>query len=194
MHILYKEHCESTIPPQIPVKETSIARYFVQTITCHSSTPKTTNVDNVLSIYKQLSGEEKAAFQEDMMSILQGKLPLRKQNWLTKKGWFLKTILYLLRLICRVFFKFQAVHTPWCTTVANYVSTTFVFIKLHHQMTHFCYCCSEVKGRQGSNDIGTCLYEWLCQLPDTITEVLFSDTCGGLNRKPKRSCNVSVCC
>jgi len=46
-----------------------------------------------------------------------------------------------------------------------------------------CYCWSEVEGNRGSNEIGTCLYKWLEQLPVTAKEVsLYSDTCGGQNR------------
>ena len=46
-----------------------------------------------------------------------------------------------------------------------------------------CYCWSEVEGGRGSNEIGTCLFQWLSQLPPSVKEVSFySDTCGGQNR------------
>ena len=47
----------------------------------------------------------------------------------------------------------------------------------------FCYCWPEMEGGRGSNEISTCLFKWLNQLPRTVEEVsLFSDTCGGQNR------------
>ena len=47
----------------------------------------------------------------------------------------------------------------------------------------FCYCWEEVEGGHGSNEIGTCLLEWINSLPHTVTEVtLYSNTCGGQNR------------
>ena len=38
----------------------------------------------------------------------------------------------------------------------------------------------KIEGKRGSNEIATCLYSWLKQLPQEIEEMsLFSDTCGG---------------
>ncbi len=46
-----------------------------------------------------------------------------------------------------------------------------------------CFTWPEIEGKRGSNEIATCLYSWLKQLPQEIEEVsLFSDTCGGQNR------------
>jgi len=46
-----------------------------------------------------------------------------------------------------------------------------------------CYLWSEVDGRRGSNKIGTCLLQYLQNLPNHVQEVsMFSDTCGGQNR------------
>jgi hypothetical protein len=47
----------------------------------------------------------------------------------------------------------------------------------------YCYLWSEVDGKRGSNEIGTCLFKYLTELPPEITEIsMFSDTCGGQNR------------
>lgn len=46
-----------------------------------------------------------------------------------------------------------------------------------------CFCWTEIDGKRGSCEIGTCLYKWLFTLPDNIQEVsFFSDTCSGQNR------------
>ena len=46
-----------------------------------------------------------------------------------------------------------------------------------------CLTWPEIEGKRGSNEISSCLYSWLKQLPQEIEEVsLFSDTCGGQNR------------
>jgi len=52
----------------------------------------------------------------------------------------------------------------------------------------YCYLWSEVNGKRGSNEIGSCLYNYLKHLPNDISEIsMFSDTCGGQNR------NQNVC-
>lgn len=46
-----------------------------------------------------------------------------------------------------------------------------------------CYLWSEVDGKLGSNEIGSCLFYYLLSFPDTVKEIsMFSDTCGGQNR------------
>lgn len=50
------------------------------------------------------------------------------------------------------------------------------------QKSH-CYTWTEINGQRGSSEIGTCLYRWIQNLPDNVTEIsLFSDTCSGQNR------------
>jgi hypothetical protein len=47
----------------------------------------------------------------------------------------------------------------------------------------YCYLWSEIDGKRGSNEIGTCLFQYLKSLPAEVEEVsMFSDTCGGQNR------------
>lgn len=47
----------------------------------------------------------------------------------------------------------------------------------------YCYCWSELNGKRGSSEIGTCLFEYITHLPPHVKEVsLWSDTCGGQNR------------
>lgn len=47
----------------------------------------------------------------------------------------------------------------------------------------FCFCWTELNGKRGSSEIGSCLFEYLNNLPLTVKEVsLWSDTCGGQNR------------
>ncbi|XP_077295738.1 uncharacterized protein LOC143917974 [Arctopsyche grandis] len=48
----------------------------------------------------------------------------------------------------------------------------------------FCFCWTELNGKRGSSEIGSCLFEYLTKyLPDHVTEVsMFSDSCGGQNR------------
>lgn len=47
----------------------------------------------------------------------------------------------------------------------------------------FCYVWTETNGKRGSLEIGTCLYQYIDQLSETVTEIsLFSDTCSGQNR------------
>jgi hypothetical protein len=48
----------------------------------------------------------------------------------------------------------------------------------------YCLCWSEINGKKGSCEIGTCLYYYLKEgLPANVKHLtIFSDTCGGQNR------------
>lgn len=47
----------------------------------------------------------------------------------------------------------------------------------------YCYTWTEINGKRGSAEIGTCLYKYLTHLPQHVKHVsFFSDTCGGQNR------------
>ncbi len=46
-----------------------------------------------------------------------------------------------------------------------------------------CYVWSEIDGKRGSSEIGSCLLHFISQLPDNVEElILYSDSCGGQNR------------
>jgi hypothetical protein len=46
----------------------------------------------------------------------------------------------------------------------------------------FCYVWDECNGKQGSNEIGSCILQYI-NVPETVTHIAsFSDTCGGQNR------------
>lgn len=46
----------------------------------------------------------------------------------------------------------------------------------------YCLCWSEVNGKKGSCEIGTCLLYYLSQIQEVKHLTIFSDTCGGQNR------------
>nr|CAH7761196.1 unnamed protein product [Callosobruchus chinensis] len=55
----------------------------------------------------------------------------------------------------------------------------------------YCYLWTEMNGKRGSTEIGSCLYYYLQQLSETFKEItLYSDTCGGQNRNQ----NVAALC
>lgn len=46
----------------------------------------------------------------------------------------------------------------------------------------YCYTWTEVNGKRGSSEIGSCLLKWFQSLNNEVTEVtLYSETCGGQN-------------
>ncbi len=46
-----------------------------------------------------------------------------------------------------------------------------------------CFVWTEVDGKRGSNDIGSCILQYIQKLPATVTKlILFSDSCAGQNR------------
>jgi len=52
-----------------------------------------------------------------------------------------------------------------------------------HPNDAYCYLWSKIDGTRGSNEIGTCLFKYLQELPESIEELsMFCDTCGGQNR------------
>lgn len=53
----------------------------------------------------------------------------------------------------------------------------------HHSADGYCYVWDEMNGGKGSSEIGTCLFQYLMNLPETVTHVsTYSDTCSGQNR------------
>lgn len=47
----------------------------------------------------------------------------------------------------------------------------------------YCFAWSELNGKRGSSEIGTCLYKWLEGIDPEVNHItVFSDTCGGQNR------------
>ncbi|CAI6355658.1 unnamed protein product [Macrosiphum euphorbiae] len=53
----------------------------------------------------------------------------------------------------------------------------------HHSANGYCYVWDELNGGKGSTEIGTCLLQYLENLPETVEHVVtYSDTCGGQNR------------
>ncbi|RZF48681.1 hypothetical protein LSTR_LSTR015116 [Laodelphax striatellus] len=58
----------------------------------------------------------------------------------------------------------------------------FTIFDSHNSDGH-CYVWDECNGKKGSCEIGTCLLDYLKNLPSSVTHVTsFSDTCGGQNR------------
>lgn len=53
----------------------------------------------------------------------------------------------------------------------------------HHSADGFCYVWDEINSGKGASEIGICLFQYLKNLPETVTHVsTYSDTCGGQNR------------
>lgn len=47
----------------------------------------------------------------------------------------------------------------------------------------YCFAWSELNGKRGSSEIGTCLYKWFEGMNPEVKHItIFSDTCGGQNR------------
>ena len=61
--------------------------------------------------------------------------------------------------------------------LCTYNCTTFDLVTRNGQ----CFLWNETQGKQGSNEIATCLYLYL-QKSEAKEVVMFSDTCGGQNR------------
>ena len=181
--ILYKEQCLSADPPVTPVKESMYRKIFCEEYNLSVFRPKKDQCATCTK-YDQWSGEQKERFKEEYEAHLVRKTEAQdakardKAKAVAEKGTFVSAS-----------FDLQSVlQIPSSEHSQMYYSRKLCVYNLciYNQAPPneaSCYCWSEVEGKRGSNDIGTCLFKWLNDLPDTVHEVsLFSDTCGGQNR------------
>ena len=87
-----------------------------------------------------------------------------------------------------VTFDLEAVLTTPCTLVSQlyYMRKLNVYNLSIYSLSDskgYAYVWDEVNGRRGANEIATCLYKYLMNLPNTKTHViLYSDSCRGQNK------------
>ena len=181
MYRLYKVECEKEDPPVAPVGAMTYRRIFCNGYNLSLFRPRKDQCSKC-SKFKILEGVRKKHSGRPTSHILDAKKKLRWLKLQTKWGLPKKRILlYLLHSTYKVCYRYQAVMCHSCTTVANCAFTTCVFTVPLLPMR--LSATVEVEGGRGSNEIGTCLFQWLSQLPPTVKEVSFySDTCGGQNR------------
>lgn len=182
MYRLYKEECATSIPVKTAVHEKTYRRIFCNEYNLSFFHPKKDQCAKCTK-NKQLQGDEKEKFKEEYAEHLRKKEEAQrakaedKARTTTESGFVSAT------------FDLQSVlQIPSSSVSLMYYSRKLCAYNLcvynaGPPNDAFCYCWSEVEGGRGSNEIATCVYEWLCQLPSNVTEVsLFSDTCGGQNR------------
>ena len=182
MYRLYKEQCETSLPTKTPVHEKTYRRIFCNEYNLSFFHPKKDQCAKC-NKNKQLKGEEKDKFQEEFAEHLRRKEEAQKAKAEDKERASNNN-----DFVSATFDMQSVLHIPHSPVSLMYYSRKLCAYNVCvYNATKpndaFCYCWSEVDGGRGSNEIGTCLYDWLCQLPPHVTEVsLFSDTCSGQNR------------
>ena len=182
MFRLYKEQCESIEPLVVAVKECMYRKIFCEEYNLSFFNPKKDQCGNCLK-YQQLVGEEKEKFQDEYNAHLARKTEAQEEKKLDKIRATTED-----NFVSASFDLQSVLQIPNSAHSLMYYSRKICVYNLCIYSAAppneaYCYCWSEVEGKRGSNDIGTCLYKWLSDLPNTVTEVsLFSDTCGGQNR------------
>ena len=184
MYSLYKVECNNEDPPVAPVGAISYRRVFCNEYNLSFFRPRKDQCSQC-SKFKMLEGGEREAFRANYEAHLRRKEAARtakaadKVRATEEKDTFVSAT-----------FDLQSVlQIPSRDVSLMYYSRKLCVYNLCFYSSAppndaHCYCWSEVEGGRGSNEIGTCILQWLRQLPPTVKEGSFySDTCGGQNRK-----------
>ena len=182
MHQLYINQCAEIEPSIKPVSEKKYREIFCQDFNLSFFHPKKDQCATC-SRYKSLKEEEKENFRADYEAHLRRKMESQDAKAADKSRASATK-----KFVSATFDLQSVLQIPSSAVSQMYYSRKICVYNLciYEAATPnngFCYCWSELEGRRGSNEIGTCVFRWLTQLPYETKEVsLYSDTCGGQNR------------
>ncbi|KAJ8940580.1 hypothetical protein NQ314_010658 [Rhamnusium bicolor] len=179
MHSLYQEICEKEACK--PVSLITYRRIFCQNYNYSFFKPKKDQCQICMS-YKSRGLEKTAELESKYRDHV-----ARKEDCNTAKIKDKERSLKEKNLVCCTFDLQRVLQIPtsdvspmYSRKICTYNLTVY---ELAPPNNAFCYSWTELNGKRGSLEIGTCLYKYINQLPNTVSElVLFSDTCSGQNR------------
>ena len=183
MYRLYKVECEKEDPPVAPVGAMTYRRIFCNGYNLSFFRPRKDQCSKC-SKFKILEGGGKEAFRATYESHLRRK----EEAQMAKAADKVRATEEKDTFVSAIFDLQSVLQIPSSDVSLFYYSRKLCVYNLCFYSSAppneaHCYCWSEVEGGRGSNEIGTCLFQWLSQLPPTVKEVSFySDTCGGQNR------------
>ena len=183
MYSLYKVECNNEDPPVALVGAMTYRRVFCNEYNLSLFRPRKDQCSKC-SKFKMLEGGEREAFRANYEAHLR-----RKEAAQTAKAADKVSATEEKDTFVSATFDLQSVlQIPSSDVSLMYYSRKLCVYNLCFYSSAppndaHCYCWSEVEGGRRSNEIGTCVLQWLRQLPPTVKEVSFySDTCGGQNR------------
>ena len=182
MHQLYINQCAEIEPSIKPVSEKKYREIFCQDFNLSFFHPKKDQCATC-SRYKSLKAEEKENFRAEYEAHLRRKMESQDAKAADKSRASATK-----KFVSATFDLQSVLQIPSSAVSQMYYSRKICVYNLciYEAATPnngFCYCWSELEGRRVSNEIGTCVFRWLTQLPYETKEVsLYSDTCLGQNR------------
>jgi len=182
MYNLYEEYCRSPIPAVKPVSVSVYRKVFGTEYNYSFFKPKKDQCETCFK-YSQANDSDKMQLKNDYDEHIRMKEQWQNAKTVDKNEAALKPN------VAMATFDLQSVLQIPCSEVSplyysrklNMFNLTFYSLKPPNDAA--CYCWTELDGKRGSSEVGTCILKWLSKLPETVNEaVLYSDTCSGQNR------------
>lgn len=182
MHHLYEEYCQSRAEAVRPVSSSVYRKVFCTEYNLSFFKPKKDQCD-LCAQYLQADDsrkiEIKAAYDEHikMKVQCQNAKTADKIEASTKPDLAIATfdLQSVLQIPC------SQVSPLYYSRKLNMFNLTVYSLKSPNDAV--CYCWTELDGKRGSSEVGTCILKWLSSLPESVNEaILYSDTCSGQNR------------
>lgn len=181
MHFLYQQECEKD--DTVPVSLITYRRIFCKNYNYSFYAPKKDQCQICMQYKTCKDLKEKEQLENNYQSHV-----LRKEDCNAAKIRDKERALNDNTFVCSTFDLQGVLQLPTSDVSPMYYSRklctyTLTIYELAPPNIAFCYVWTETNGKRGSLEIGTCLYKYIEQLSETVTEIsLFSDTCSGQNR------------
>ena len=184
MYELYVENCRSQYGEAYSSVSSGVYRKYSLSISIWDSTIlKKIDVQNVKNSNSRVQPTKRRTSLR-LSNIWKDTGKLRLPRLMTRNAQTTKKHSDQSPLTCNPFFRYHRQMLVWCRPYYDRKLCCYNVTIYEQGQPHnaHCYLWSEVDGRRGSNEIGSCLLQYLQSLPQSVQEIsMFSDTCGGQN-------------
>ncbi|XP_047986390.1 uncharacterized protein LOC125226450 isoform X2 [Leguminivora glycinivorella] len=178
MHGLYVDFCKEN--NENPVSESKYRHIFNEEYNYSFYSPKK-DLCNVCSRYKKAQSKEK--LEEEYQEHIQRKTVCQNAKDTDKARANVDETFMSITMDLQAVLQIPYGGESLLYYMRKLVLFNFTIYEASLPNNAYCLCWSEINGNKGSCEIGSCLYYYLSQLPETVTELsIFSDTCSGQNR------------